>query len=93
MSTITRTPIIIAVLAIGSLFVAGPVSMSMDELNVYANKKSDTTSQDLSQGELSEQSSEVFSENGTSIVSDNNVDLSVNLNDGQLHWVNNKSFF
>ena len=65
MSTITRTPIIIAVLAIVSLFVAGPVSMSMDELNVYANKKSYTASQDLSQGELSEQSSEVFSENGT----------------------------
>ena len=83
MSTITRTPIIIAVLAIVSLFVAGPVSMSMDELNVYANKKSYTASQDLSQGELSEQSSEVFSENGTSTVSDNNVDLSVNLNDGQ----------
>ena len=38
MSTITKTPIIIAVLAIASLFVAGPVSTSMDELNVYANK-------------------------------------------------------
>jgi hypothetical protein len=93
MYTITRTPIITAVLAIGSLFVAGPVSMRMDEINGYANKKSYTASQDLSQGELSEQSSEVFSENGTSTVSDNNVDLSVNLNDGQLHWVNNKSFF
>ena len=52
MSTITRTPIIIAVLAIASLFVAGPVSMSMDEINVYANKKSDTASQGLLQGEL-----------------------------------------
>ena len=83
MSTITRTPIIIAVLAIVSLFVAGPVSMSMDELNVYANKKSYTASQDLSQGELSEQSSEVSSENGTSTASGNNVDLSFNLNDGQ----------
>jgi len=83
MSMITRTPIIIAVLAIASLFVAGPVSMSMDELNVYANKKSDTASQGLSQGELSEQSSEVFSENGTSTASGNNVDLSLNLNDGQ----------
>ena len=84
MSTITRTPIIIAVLAIASLFVvAGPVSISMDELNVYANKKSDTASQGLLQGELSEQSSEVFSENGTSTASGNNVDLSFNLNDGQ----------
>ena len=82
MSTITKTPIIIAVLAIASLFVAGPVSMNMDELNVYANKKSDAASQGLSQGELSEQSSEVFSENGTS-ASGNNVDLSFNLNDGQ----------
>ena len=82
MSTITKTPIIIAVLAIASLFVAGPVSMSMDELNVYANKKSDAASQGLSQGELSEQSSEVFSENGTSTASGNNVDLSFNLNDG-----------
>ena len=66
MFTITKTPIIIAVLAIASLLVAGPVSMSIDELNVYANKKSDAASQGLSQGELSEQSSEVFSENGTS---------------------------
>jgi len=83
MSTITKTPIIIAVLAIVSLFVAGPVSMNMGELNVYANKKSDAASQGLLQGQLTEQSSEVFSENGTSTASGNNVDLSVNLNDGQ----------
>lgn len=83
MSTITKTPIIIAVLAIASLFVAGPVSMNMGELNVYANKKSDAASQGLLQGQLTEQSSEVFSENGTSTASGNNVDLSVNLNDGQ----------
>ncbi|MDN5846820.1 MAG: hypothetical protein L0H53_11165 [Candidatus Nitrosocosmicus sp.] len=60
MSTITRTPIIVAVIAIASLFVAGPALMGMDELNVYANKKSDTASQGLLQGELSEQSSGVF---------------------------------
>jgi hypothetical protein len=83
MSKITKTPIIIAVLAIASLFVAGPVSMSMDELNVYANKKSDAASQGLSQGQLTAQSSEVFSENGSSTASGNNVDLSLNLNDGQ----------
>jgi hypothetical protein len=83
MSTITKTPIIIAVLAIASLFVAGPVSMSMDELNVYANKKSDAASQGLSQGQLTAQSSDVFSENGSSTASGNNVDLSLNLNDGQ----------
>ncbi len=83
MSTITKTPIIIAVFAIASLFVAGPASMSMDQLNVYANKKSDSSSQDLLQGQLSEQSSEVFSENGTSTASGNNVDLSFNLNEGQ----------
>jgi len=83
MSTITKTPIIIAVLAIASLFVAGPASMSMDQLNVYANKKSDSSSQGLLQGQLSEQSSEVFSENGTSTASGNNVDLSFNLNEGQ----------
>ncbi len=83
MSTITKTPIIIAVLAIASLFVAGPASMSMDQLNVYANKKSDSSSQDLLQGQLTEQSSEVFSENGTSTASGNNVDLSFNLNEGQ----------
>ena len=83
MSTITKTPIIIAVLAIASLFVAGPVSMSMDELNVYANKKSDAASQDLPQDQLTAQSSEVFSENGTSTASGNNIDLSLNLNDGQ----------
>ncbi len=83
MSTITRTPIIIAVLAIASLFVAGPVSMSMDELNVYANKKSYTASQDLSQGELSEQSSESIFREWNRTASDNNVDLSFNLNDGQ----------
>ena len=83
MSTITKTPVIIAVLAIVSLFVAGPVSMSMDELNVYANKKSDAASQGLSQGQLTAQSSEVFSENGSSTASGNNVDLSLNLNDGQ----------
>ena len=83
MSTINKTPIIIAVLAMASLFVAGPVSMSMDELNVYANKKSDAASQDLPQGQFSAQSSEVFSENGTSTTSGNNIDLSLNLNDGQ----------
>jgi hypothetical protein len=83
MSTITKTPIIIAVLAIASLFVAGPVSMSMDELSVYANKKSDAASQGLSQGQLTAQSSDVFSENGSSTASGNNVDLSLNLNDGQ----------
>lgn len=83
MSTITKTPIIIAVLTIASLFVAGPASMSMDELNVYANKKSDSASQGLLQGQLSGQSSEVFSENGTSTASGNNVDLSFNLNEGQ----------
>lgn len=83
MSTITKTPIVIAVLAIASLFVAGPASMSMDELNVYANKKSDSASQGLLQGQLSGQSSEVFSENGTSTASGNNVDLSFNLNEGQ----------
>ncbi|MDQ3084776.1 MAG: hypothetical protein M3Q77_08195 [Thermoproteota archaeon] len=83
MSTITKTPIIIAVLAIASLFVAGPASMSMDQLNVYANKKSDSSSQDLLQGQLTEQSSEVFSENGTSTASGNNVDLSFSLNEGQ----------
>ena len=85
MSTITKTPIIIAVFAIASLFVAGPgpVSMSMDELNVYASKKSDAASQGLLQGQLTDQSSEVFSENGSSTASGNNVDLSLNLNDGQ----------
>ena len=83
MSKITRTPIIIAVLAIASLFVAGPLSMSMHELNVYANKKSDAASQDLPQDQFTAQSSEVFSENGTSTTSGNNIDLSLNLNDGQ----------
>lgn len=83
MSTITKTPIIIAVLAIASLFVAGPVSMNMDEPNVYANKKSDAASQGLLQGQLTDQSSEVFSENGSSTASGNNIDLSLNLNDGQ----------
>lgn len=83
MSTINKTPIIIAVLAMASLFVAGPVSMSMDELNVYANKKSDAASQGLLQGQLTDQSSEVFSETGSSTASGNNVDLSLNLNDGQ----------
>jgi hypothetical protein len=83
MSTNTKTPIIIAVFAIASLFVAGPVSMSTDELNVYANKKSDDASQGLLQGQLTDQSSEVFSENGSSTASGNNVDLSLNLNDGQ----------
>jgi hypothetical protein len=83
MSTITKTPIIIAVFAIASLFVAGPVSMNMDEPNVYANKKSDTASQGLLQGQLTDQSSEVFSENGSSTASGNNIDLSLNLNDGQ----------
>ena len=83
MSTISRAPIIIGVLAIASLFVAGPLSMSMHELNVYANKKSDAASQDLPQDQFTAQSSEVFSENGTSTASGNNIDLSLNLNDGQ----------
>ena len=83
MYEITRTPLIIAVLAIASLYVDGPVLMSMHELNVYANKKSDAASQDLPQDQSSAQSSEVFSENGTSTTSGNNIDLSLNLNDGQ----------
>ena len=83
MSPITKISIIIAVFAISSLFVAGPASISMDELNVFASKKSDSASQNLPQGQLSEQSSEVFSENGTSTASGNNVDLSFSLNEGQ----------
>ena len=83
MSTISRAPIIIGVLAIASLFVAGAVSMSMNELNVYGNKKSDVALQGLSHGDLTEESSEVFSDNGTSTASGNNFDLSLNLNDGQ----------
>ena len=83
MYEITRTPLIIAVLAIASLYVDGPVLMSMHELNVYANKKSDAASQDLPQDQFTAQSSEVFSENGTSTASGNNIDLSLNLNDGQ----------
>ena len=83
MSPITKIPMIIAVIALASLFVAGPASISMDELSVFANKKSDSASQGLPQGQLSEQSSKVFSENGTSTASGNNVDLSFSLNEGQ----------
>ena len=83
MSQITKIPVIIAVFAIASLFVAGPASISVDELSVFANKKSDSASQGLPQGQFSEQFSKVFSENGTSTASGNNVDLSFSLNEGQ----------
>ena len=83
MSPITKIPMIIAVFTIASLFVAGLASISVDELSVFANKKSDSASQGLPQGQLSEQFSKVFSENGTSTASGNNVDLSFSLNEGQ----------
>lgn len=83
MSTVIKTPLIIAVIAIATFLVAGPLVVSLDSQNVFANKKSDTAAQGLAQEEFSAQSSEVFSENGTSTASGNNVDLSFNLNDGQ----------
>lgn len=83
MSPITKIQMIIAAFAFASLFVGGLASINMEELNVFANKKSNTASQVLPQDQLSEQSSEVFSENGTSTASGNNVDLSFSLNEGQ----------
>ena len=57
--------------------------MSLDTQNVSACKKSDSAAQGLAQHAASAQSSQVFSQNGTTAASGNNVDLSFNLNDGK----------
>ena len=83
MSTGNKKPLFIAVIAIAAFLIAGPLVVSLDGQDVFAVKKSDKAAQGLAQEESSAQSSEVFSENGTSTASGNNIDLSLNLNDAK----------
>lgn len=83
MSTVNKKPLFIAVIAIAAFLIAGPLVVSLDGQGVFAVKLSDKAAQGLAQEGSSAQSSEVFSENGTSTSFGNNTDLSLNLNDGK----------
>lgn len=71
-----------AIFAFATLLAVGTIAINPDEHNVLAKKKSNNSTQDLSQDQLTGQSSEVLSENGSSTASGNNIDLSFNLNQG-----------
>ena len=90
MSKVYKTPLFIAVIAIATFIVVGPLLVSLDTQNVFAIKKSDSAAQGLVQGETSAQSSAVLSENGTTATSGNNVDLSFNLSDGKKNALGQK---
>lgn len=83
MSKESKSPIFMAVIAISAFLVAGSLVVGFNDQIVFAYKKTDSAVQGLSQEEYSAQSSSVLSENGTSTASGNNLDFSLNLNDGQ----------
>jgi len=83
MNKLAKTPIFMAIFALGAILVFGVVAMSPTDQNAHANKKLDNGTQALSQDQITGQSSDVFSENGGSTASGNNVKLSFNLNEGQ----------
>ena len=78
-----KTPLLLAILAFAAILVVGIIAMSPADQSALAKKKTDNSTQALSQNQLSGQSSDVFSENGSSTASGNNVKLSFNLNEGQ----------
>ncbi len=85
MSTIKNKSIILAVAIILSttMVFAGTLNLNTDAQDAFAKKvKLNNSTQGLSQDQFTGQSSEVFSENGDSVASGNNVALSFNLNDG-----------
>lgn len=85
MSIIKNKSMILAVVIAftTTLLVAGALNVNSDNQNVFAKKvKSNNSTQGVSQDQFTGQSSEVFSENGDSTASGNNVALSFNLNDG-----------
>ena len=66
-----------------ALLVVGALNVNTDNQSVFAKKiKSNNSTQGVLQNQFTRQSSEVFSENGDSTASGNNVALSFNLNDG-----------
>ena len=66
-----------------AMLVAGALNVNTDNQSVFAKKiKSNNSTQGVLQDQFTGQSSEVFSENGDSTASGNNVALSFNLNDG-----------
>lgn len=83
MSKSNQTPIVVAIFVLATILVVGTLAMSPNNQNALAKEKSDTALQTLPQDQVTGQSSDVFSENGSSTASGNNVDLSFNLNEGQ----------
>ena len=66
-----------------TLLIVGALNVNTDNQSVFAKKiKSSNSTQGVLQDQFTVQSSEVFSENGDSATSGNNVALSFNLNDG-----------
>ncbi len=85
MSIIKNKSMILAVVIVftTTMLVVGALNMNTDNQSVFAKKiKSNNSTQGVLQDQFTGQSSEVFSENGDSTASGNNVDLSFNLNDG-----------
>ena len=66
-----------------TLLVAGALNVNSDNQSVFTKKiKSNNSTQGVLQDQSTGQASEIFSENGDSAASGNNVALSFNLNDG-----------
>ena len=85
MSIIKNKSMILAVVIAftTALLVVGALNVNTDNQSVFAKKiKSNNSTQGVLQDQFTGQSSEVFSENGDSTASGNNVALSFNLNDG-----------
>ena len=78
-----QTPIVVAIFALATILVVGTFAMNPNNQNALAKEKSESALQTLPQEQETGQSSDVFSENGSSTASGNNVELSFNLNEGQ----------
>ena len=85
MSIIKNKSMILAVVIVftTALLVVGALNVNTYNQSVFAKKiKSNNSTQGVLQDQFTGQSSELFSENGDSTASGNNVALSFNLNDG-----------
>ena len=75
--------LVVVIASTTTLLVVGALNVNPDNQSVFAKKiKSNNSTQGVLQDQFTGQSSEVFSENGDSATSGNNVALSFNLNDG-----------
>ena len=75
--------LVVVIASTTTLLVVGALNVNTDNQSDFAKKiKSNNSTQGVLQDQFTGQSSEIFSENGDSAASGNNVALSFNLNDG-----------